>query len=781
MIGQITGSQAKARAGATRRWALCSCAAVGLVGLAAGQASAQAPSPAAPASAADVSEIVVTANKRSADAVINVPQSIQAIGGDTLQKAGSSGFLDIAAKIPGLSVQDLGPGDRKYVIRGVNSTGDSTVGVYYDEAVVSASNSDDGGGMQSDIRLYDLDHIEVLRGPQGTLYGASSMSGTIRFITKKPDLESFGGYVTGELSGTNHGSANFDANGAVNIPIITDKMALRVTGWSVNDSGFINQIRLGGVGFAKGINNDEVQGGRIALRIQPIEALTIDASVTAQSETSRGSSRYTPAGVTSWGDPSTPGLVPVQGCDLCNTDVTRSPWSDHLQVYSLTAAYKMKYGTLTATTNQYNRNLDFAFDSTPILVSFAVPEQAATLEPRHVDTNSTEIRYASDFDFPVNFVVGGFREYTTSDLAVHVIATNANGQPIGKFSELTSEDALNFPGVGTTYFGRIDDRTTTEYAGFGEATWNVTSKLSVVGGLRYFTETLDGTQVQTHPFGGFPGSPILTPTPEHASSSKVTFKGNVSYKFNDELLAYVTAAQGFRGGGVNSQSEPFEPIPLSYKPDSLWNYEVGAKGRLFDGALDYQVDAYVLFWYDMQVQATTADGAFVYTSNAGNAVVKGFEFEFDARPIRHLTASFAGSYQDASLTQGASPAQKALNPTLGVTGESIPNVAPFQFNLGLDWTAPLFDGLDYSLGADIDYRGATTAYFASNPFDIPLKAYTLLNLRAGMTNGPWTAQVFIRNATDERAQVSAINSTQDPNGLLTVRPRTVGVSVTRKF
>ena len=194
---------------------------------------------------APIQEIVVTANKLNAQRVLDVPASIQAISGDSLQRAGSSAFMDIAGQIPGLSVQDLGPGDKKYVIRGINSTGDSTAGIYYGEAVISGSNADDGGGFESDIRLYDLDRIEVLRGPQGTLYGASSMSGTIRFVPKSPDLNNLGGYLTMEGSETSHASGNYNFNGAINLPIIDGVLALRLVGWKVDDSGFINQTRVG--------------------------------------------------------------------------------------------------------------------------------------------------------------------------------------------------------------------------------------------------------------------------------------------------------------------------------------------------------------------------------------------------------------------------------------------------------------------------------------------------------------------------------------------------------
>src|SRR5260370_24246113 len=458
--------------------------------------------------------------------------------------------MDIAGQIPGLSVQDLGPGDKKYVIRGINSTGDSTAGIYYGEAVISGSNADDGGGFESDIRLYDLDRIEVLRGSPGTLYGASSMSVTIRFVPKSPDLNSLGGYLTMEGSQTSHASGNYNFNGAINLPIIDGVLALRLVGWKVDDSGFINQTRVGagvtglvnvgtptapnyqpapvaGVDVVKGVNDDVVGGGRAMLRYQPTDNLTIDANYTSQSETSGGSSRYTPAGVAAFsGGP----IAPAQGCDLCNTDVTRSPWSDNLKAFGRTVAYKTGAGTVTRTTNQLKRTTTFTYDSTPILVSFGVPVPAETLEPRTRKVNSSELRFASDLNFPVNFVTGVFRQHESQDLAVQVITTGANGFVTGPFSSQTSADALDFPGVGNTFFGRTDQRSDTQYAGFGEATWKITDAWTAVAGVRYFTEKLNGVQTQTHPFGGFRRAPHLVAVLDPQETfDKVAWKATSSY------------------------------------------------------------------------------------------------------------------------------------------------------------------------------------------------------------------------------------------------------------
>jgi len=742
--------------------------------------AADAPAP----DSVELTEVVVTANKLNATKVLDTPVSIQAISGDALQRNNASGIMDIAGAIPGLSIQDLGPGDKKYVIRGINSAGASTTGIYYGEAVVSGSNNDDGGGFEADIRLYDLDRVEVLRGPQGTLYGASSMSGTIRFIPKLPELNRLDGYVTAEFSDTAHApQENYNVNGAVNLPLIEGKLALRAVGWRQYDSGYINQTRVGsGVGagtLVRGVNNDDVQGGRLALRYQPFEDLTIDANFTSQAETSDGSSRWTPPGIAAFaGDP----IQPINGCDLCNTDVTRSPWSDNLQVFGITATYDTHVGTVTATTNQFNRRTSFNFDSTPILIHFGVPIPGETLEPRDRKVNNSELRYASAFDSPVNFVVGGYREHEIQDLAVYVLTTDADGLPIGQFSSSNDADALSAPN-GNTFFGRSDHRSTTQWAGFGEVTWKATDALTAVVGARYFTESLDGVQTQLHPFGGFPpDAPNLVPLADpHQTFNKVTWKENVSYKFSDALLAYETISTGFRSGGLNAVSEPFEPIPLSYAPDSLINFELGTKGRLFEGRLDYQLDAYFIRWDNIQVQENTADQAFVFSANAGTAHIKGVEFEFAARPINYLTVSFAGSFQDATLARGATAEEYQNNPTLGLTGDAIPNVPRYQFNATVNYTRPIYGDWEGMVAADVTYRDFVNAYFASNSFNLELPPYTLIGLRAGVIYGPWSASVFARNVADVRAQVSAINSTQDPHALLTVQPRTIGITVTRKF
>jgi iron complex outermembrane recepter protein len=737
------------------------------------------PAAAAGASSEDaLSEVVVTVNKMNSQSVIEVPAAIQAISGDALQAQGATSFEDIAPQIAGLQIRDLGPGDKKYIIRGINSSGDATTGVYFDEAVISGSNANDGGGLQADPGMYDLDHVEVLRGPQGTLYGASSMSGTIRFITKKPDLNSFGGYANTELSNTEKGGGNWTVNGALNMPVIDGQLSARLTGWSVDNSGYISEPRVAS-GALSGINNERTDGGRAQVRWAPTDALDVLASVTVQNTRSDGSSRYTPAGVTSWGAPGVPGLEPVQGGDLVNTDVTRSPWEDRFQIYGVTVTYKMSSGTLTATANEFDRYVNFNFDSTPILVSFGVPVPAVTEEPQERRVGSGELRYASSLAGPINFVVGAFAQHETNDLTVHVIKANAFGNPAGPFISANSDDALSNPN-GNTFFGREDDRLNKSYAGFGEVTWKATDQLSFVGGARYFHETLDGQQISTHPFGGFSGAPTGY-VGNNDSFSKTTFKFSADYKMGPEALLYATFAQGFRGGGLNPANLPFASgIPEGFKPDSLNSFEVGAKGKLLNGAFEYDLAAYLMQWQDIQVSEVDTTGAFSFISNAGNARVTGFEFSLDWLPIDHLKLGLSGSAQKAELTSDQPPIPG--NPYTGKDGAQLPNVPSFQGSFNVDYSAPLTATLKGTLAGDLSYRGSTfTQINQASPYNVGLAAYSLLNLRAAIASKTWTATVFVRNATDKRAEVDAIASQQDPLAILTVRPRTYGVSLTHTF
>ncbi len=738
--------------------------------------------------AEQLSEITVTATKRGEQLTQDVPAAIQALSGDSLQKIGAVEFSDYAGKIPSLSFTDLGPGDKKYVIRGITSTGAATVGVYYDETVITASNANDGGGRNADIRLFDLDRVEVLKGPQGTLYGASSMSGTIRYITKKPDLHAFGGYVNAEVSDTTKGGTNIGVNGALNLPIVDDKLAARFTGWDIHNSGFIDAVRIP-AGPIKDANKERTRAARVHLRWQPTDNLNLLLSVTNQSLHTDGSNRYTPAGTMSFGDVAA-GYPSIPGGDLVNTDLTQSPWDETLSTYSLTAEWKGSSGTLTATGNYFDRRINFLFDSSPILFYFGVPIPGITIEPQERRVSSYELRYASALTGPVNFVAGAFAQNEHNDLTVQVMKSNAFGFQTAPFSPLDSDDALQHAN-GNTFFGRTDYRQLKQYAAFGEVTWQISPKWSAIGGLRYFHSKQDAENETTHPFGGFGTDIPVGVQTNSGSGNKTTFKASLSYKYSDDGLLYATVSQGFRVGGVNAANLPFASgIQPTYRPDTLTNYELGAKNEFLDHRLRLNAAIYQINWKDIQVQALDTTGAFRYITNAGTARSRGVELEAQALLAPGLEFDFGGSWTDAKLTEDH---PNVAHPELhddyaGHNGDRLPNVPRIQFNAALSYKFPVSSEANLDLIADVNYRGSTDTQFRTSPaltvpngFNIPLAAYTLVNLRAAFDWHDWTATLFAKNLTDKRAQVDGIAAAQDPYGLITVRPRTIGVSVTRKF
>lgn len=722
-------------------------------------------------------EVVVTATKRGAEALRDVPISIQAISGATLAKSGVAQFSDYANRVSSLSYQDLGPGDKKYIIRGINSTGAATVGTYYDEAVISANNSNDGGGRNADVRLYDIERIEVLKGPQGTLYGASSQSGTIRIVTNKPDAHSYSGYINTDLATTHEGGNNYAVNGALNVPVVEDKLAARAVGWYVDDSGFIDQPRIA-TGRLDDVNTDETRGGRFGLRYTPTVDFSLTAAATYQKTQSDGSSRYTPPGTRSF---STAGYPPMDGGDLINTDLTRSPLIDEIHIYSLTAEYELQHGAIVATTNFFDRELHYYYDSSPVLFSFGLPIAGVVYQPQTRQIWSNEIRYASKLDGPVNFVTGTFYSEERSDFEVRVLRSDAGGRPIGTFSPLDSDDALLTP-IGNTFFGRYDNREIDQYAIFGELSLEVTPTLKVTGGARYFHSNLGAVQQTTHNFGGSGGA-VFLPETNQDSDQRTTYKANISWKPIEDVLVYATAAQGFRTGGLNQANLLFiSDIPRSYRSDVLWNYEIGTKLSLFQGQLRLDAAAYRIDWSDVQVAATDPTGTFPYVTNAGSAAVNGFEASIIGRLADGIVLELTGAYQDAQLTADQ-PGPVPRPASLGLDGDPIPNIPRFSGSINLDVDRPLKEQLSYLLHADLSWRDSSHTKLRRNvdPFDVRLASYALVNLRAGLVYDEWTVAIFARNLFDKRAEVDAIASLQDPLALLTVRPRTIGVSLTKTF
>ena len=326
-------------------------------------------------------EVIVTATKRGAYSAQDVSIAISALDGSALDAMGATQFDQWAGEVPGLNFESWGPGDKDYVIRGINSPTGGTVGVYYDEAVTTGRFLENGGGRQVDIKLHDLSHVEILKGPQGTLYGANSLSGTIRYISKRPNLEKLEAYVEVESSATDDADdLNTMINAMIDVPVVADTLGLRIVGWKHDNAGYIDNNRY----HEDDVNEEDTEGVRAILRWQATEDFVISANYTRQNLDLENDSRITPSGVDVFVvDPASSGIPgpsfpAVSGGDNISTEVVRTPWEEEVDIYGLTAEWRVGPGTLTATTNTFRRDLDYIYDSTPIMIFFGADRAAAT-------------------------------------------------------------------------------------------------------------------------------------------------------------------------------------------------------------------------------------------------------------------------------------------------------------------------------------------------------------------------------------------------------------------
>ena len=738
---------------------------------------------------AGLDTIFVTATKRGATTLQDTPIALSAFSEQDLLDRNVQEFSDWAFAVPSLSLRDSGPGDKQYIIRGISSRASSPVGVYLDEAVLTANNStNEGGGRNAEIKLYDIERIEVLNGPQGTLYGANSMAGTVRIVTNAPNLDEFEGFFQGGISYTENGQANYETSGMLNIPLSQINSALRIVGWVEEDGGFIDQIRFG---IDNG-NDVSAQGVRVRFRSKPTDNLTVDLMGLYQSMNADDVSRFTlndaPTPPRLGAAPlpgNDPGIPPLPGGDLLNNDFVLQPWEDESIIAGGTIEWNAEMFNVTAASHFFARENLYIFDGAATIFTLGpvgVPGVSTSSFPQSRDLWSNEIRVASKFGGPVNFVFGGYLQDEDADFTVEIVATNNDGErlpfnpdipgilPNNPFGEINPGGAI---------FGRTVDSSLNQRAIFGEVTYDITETLQLLAGARYFWSSQ--TIVERGLVGVF-GSP---PAPEATTSIKnnqFSPKVTLTFQPNGDLTLYATYAKGFRVGGIN-QVTPFAAVPATYDPDTLESYELGWKSTLIDGVVTFNGAIYWNDWSDIQVvQADSITGIFNFVANGGEARIRGVEAQLAATPMRGLDLSLSASFVDADIieSQGENP----LIPFRLLEGDDVPNVPDFSasFFAQYSWDLGMGD-LQAQVNGDVSYVGeASTEGSTRNPFNQIVGDYTLANLRAGISGGDsWTLNLFINNLFDKRAIVDIIADSQTPADITTVRPRTFGANVRFNF
>ncbi len=707
----------------------------------------------------ELQEIVVTAEKREST-VQKTPISITAISGSDLQAQGLSDFTSVAQQVPGVSFKTSGPGQTEFEMRGLTSTGGEspTVGFYLDDAVLTPAAMAQNGKTVIDPSLFDLNRVEVLRGPQGTLYGAGSMGGTIKLVTNQPDPHAFGANVEVIGSGTTGGGGfNHTENVMLNIPLVQDVVALRLVGTDKYIDGWIdrkvvspfpvevnNSTARGDVAGApvaqdiRHSNTERLQAGRASLLIQPTDRLSITAGFMHQSLTQDG--------------PNTIDSPPLNEVHYQPFDVAE-PFS--FQLVSATA-YWDRQQNQTQDISEAMQDYIGGFFGPPAKWPFSttgtVTESGNTwfglgagsiTEDDYTRQFSEELRLASTGDDPLQWLIGGY--YSSFGATSHVYSfypATANGFN-GDFG--TTNLADNHRKVD------ID-----QYAAFGEVSYMCNSVTSVSG------VSANGT---SNPLFGL------------AQNSGVTPKLDVAYIPDDNTTIYATWSKGFRPGGPNSPI-PVPPCPSAaptqFGPDTVWNYELGEKLRFFDSRVSVNGAIYYEDWTGVQQQVAPKCG-FKFTANAGKAKVYGAELEVAVVLVPGFVVAQNVGYTHAT--------NSTTLPAAGVVaGDRLLDVPQVTANTSLSYKQPLAD--DRNLVARL-----TNSYVDSIQ-DITftrntLPSYDLVGLRLGVETVRWSAILFADNLTNKMALLSDTGALSANisilNRVATNQPRTIGADLNFRF
>ncbi len=771
-----------------------------------------------------IEEITVTARKRGVEVLQNVPTAITALSEEMLNKLGVFDFEDFAYQVPGLTFNDTGPGERRYIIRGIASAGQQQVAVYYDEVPLPGvqDSTSDSGSQTTDLKIFDMERVEVLKGPQGTTFGANSQSGTVRFITNKPNLVDFEGNFRGEVSETRFGEENWAVNAMVNVPFVENKLGVRIVAYSGRDSGFIDNVRLG----LKNMNWFETTGVRGQIRWKPVETVTVDLMAWFQERDSGGDVRFQPFdSFKQRGDPTDIGFrdnvsdaARFQTGDLKVGDYTITAKPDDQQIYSLTINWELPWANLTATGSYYDRDFLFKFDSSWILFFLGVGPEGATcpsgnpctrpdLFPAMTDQRQFlkqkhfEIRMNSTHGGPIQWLLGFFYRDRESKFQSFVPVVDPDtgdvfdpGTPFvaDPFAIFPLPVGAGIPGCHPCVFARIANKDIEEKAIFGELTYDITDQLQALVGLRWFRVDQSDFGVLKFPFALFP-PPVPVPNLQSAGEDKLIKKFELSWQATEDHLFYALAAQGFRLGGTNNQG--IVDIPPLFGSDQLWNFEVGAKTSWFDKRAVLNISAFLIKWKNLQVQAQDPTGAFGFVTNAGKAEVVGLEAELFARPTPAFDMTVGLSWlpkKELTQDQVTTVIIGGVPVTLfapGKKGDQIPRIPEVTFNATgqYNYVIPALDGWDGYLRAEFSYKSKSRTdlrpFEEGNGNDRPQRSFEIVNLRAGVHSDSFDGEIviFAENVFDVRADVFIGVGNGQPTSKITNRPRTIGIQVNKRF
>ncbi len=715
-----------------------------------GVVQAQTPPQEAVEAPVTLETIVVTAQKRE-ERMLDVPASISVANARDLEKVGSAQLLDYASYVPGLHVTNTGaPGRVSMTLRGVPAMGQSaTTGIYLDDAPVGSSgNYARTNSFTLDLLPYDLERLEVLRGPQGTLYGASAIGGLVKYVTRQPDLHDTFGRAGSELFAIDGGhEAGIGGQAMVNVSLVPGELAATASYAYRKSPGYIDSIGSG----RRDQNEFDHQGGRVALLWQPSQNLSVKLSALRQVIRADGNS-------TVIGDPATGERI---GGGFENTNVLDESYRNEIQYYAATINYDAGFAELTSASSYSRSTMNEVSDLSGVyggLVPLLISDAPPGLSPLRIDLGfgrfTQEFRLASPTGERIEWLVGAF--YTDEK--------SENDQLLGALTP----DRTPISGLDPLAGGTLPS-TFEELAVFGNLTFKLSDRFDVTGGLRWahneqeFSQVSSGSIVPTESFFGA------------SSESVVTYSISPRWRVSDDAILYARVVSGYRPGGPNFV---FPGVPPSVDADTVTNYEIGFKGLSLGRTLQTEITVFLMDWDDIQLNTTF--GGIGGLTNGGSASSRGIEAQVVWTPLRGLTVSATAAYTDAKLEADTPP------DVGGRDGDRLPNVPRLSGAINADYGFALGESLMARVGAGVRYIGRRYSAVESNPLSIVADEYTAVDLNAGLSADTWALRLYVRNLTNEQGEVrrSLIGDAFDLPAYIAItplQPRTIGVGIDLYF
>jgi outer membrane receptor protein involved in Fe transport len=729
------------------------------------------------ATATTLGTVVVTATRRS-ETLQKVPMAISAVTYHDIQRQHLQDFADYAADVPGLSAVSAGPGLTGLSIRGISSGSQqpsASVGVYVDDTPYGSSSVFANGSLETpDIDPSDLERIEVLRGPQGTLYGAGALGGVIRFITIAPDTGNYSGRLEVGGSSVDGGGNGFDVRGMVNLPLVKDKLAIRANIYDRTDPGFIDDAGQG----KTDVNESRIKGGRVSLLWTPTDKTSLRVTALAQNLNSDGQ----PIEAL---DPVT--LKPVYGDLQQRVAAGSGTFDGRYRLYNATFNTDFGWARLMSSTSYSTLDSVLSVDATPLLFlgyqANTQPYSTLEREPTRQTKATEEIRLQSPSSQTLEWLGGVFFTHETGNAPQNIYA-----------ADYYSGTPLPSP-FGIPIGGDLQPSTYDAYAVYGNVTWHITDRFDVEAGLRYSHDRQHYTEIG---YGVLFGSPTpITLLDKRSADSSTTFSFTPQYHVSDHTMLYARAASGFLPGGPNIVTVAIPGVPKTFSPTKLTDYELGLKSTSLDDRLTVDLAAYYINW--TKIPLVTFVNPFTFLGNGGQAKSKGVEATVEFIPARGLKLSANAAYNDATLTKDAP------YPSNGKRGDPLPYAPQFTLSLNGDYDFAIGGGWHGYVGASyqyIDRRSTDYAFSYPIPGVLPalpssptIPGYNTINLRAGFEHDQWSIDFYVKNLTNQRGiieassfanyvpvagQANPVTGRMEDNAAI-ITPRLFGLSVSRNF